>query len=183
MHFRFNFEKSLQAAGVLMSLDGGRMEYIRLLKLMYIADREMLAETGSTITGDRAVAMKHGPVLSQVYDLIKGEDARAGEWAAYLRTVNHSIELQEPIGRGKLNRGEVEKLREVAGRHSDDDTWEICDKTHEFPEWLGNYITDTSSPIPWKAVLEAQDKAGRIPAVEQEVELQRYLDSVFGTDA
>ena len=51
MHFRFNFEKTLQAAGVLMSSDGDRMEHMRLLKLMYIADREMLAETGSPITG------------------------------------------------------------------------------------------------------------------------------------
>ena len=66
MTFRFDFDKTLQAAGVLLSLDGDRMEQIRLLELLYIADRELLAETGRTITGDRAVAMRHGPVLSQV---------------------------------------------------------------------------------------------------------------------
>ena len=76
MTFRFSFEKRLQAAGVLLGLDGDRMERIRLLKLLYIADRELLAETGRTITGDRVVAMDHGPVLSQVYDLIKGQASR-----------------------------------------------------------------------------------------------------------
>ena len=60
MTFRFSFEKSLQAAGVLLGLDGGRMERIRLLKLLYIADRELLAESGRTITGDRAVALITG---------------------------------------------------------------------------------------------------------------------------
>ena len=75
MTFRFDFLKTLQASGVLLQLDANRMAYIRLLKLLYIADRELLAETGRTLTGDEAVAMKNGPVLSRVYDLIKGVGA------------------------------------------------------------------------------------------------------------
>ena len=51
MNFRFDFHKTLQASGVLLSLDANRMAYIRLLKLLYIADREWLAEAGRTITG------------------------------------------------------------------------------------------------------------------------------------
>jgi hypothetical protein len=61
MHLRFQLEKSLQAAGCLLELHGDCMEYVRLLKLLYIADREMVAEAGAPITGDRAVAMDHGP--------------------------------------------------------------------------------------------------------------------------
>ena len=48
--FRFDFDKALQAAGVLLSLDGDRMERIRLLKLLYIADRELLVETLTGVT-------------------------------------------------------------------------------------------------------------------------------------
>ena len=59
MTFRFDYDKALQAAGVLLSLDGDRMERIRLLKLLYIADRELLAETGRTITGDRKETPEH----------------------------------------------------------------------------------------------------------------------------
>lgn len=180
MHFRFNFEKTMQAAGVLLGLDGDRMEYMRLLKLLYIADREMLAETGSPITGDRAVAMKHGPVLSQVYDLIKGKAARAGEWEPYLRTINHNIELQYPIGRGKLNRAEVEKLQEVTARYEDNNVWDICDETHSFAEWANAYTEKTSSTIPWEKALEAQGKASVIGLAEKEESLRRYLDDVFG---
>jgi uncharacterized phage-associated protein len=180
MHFRFNFEKTLQATGVLLGLDGDRMEYMRLLKLLYIADREMLAETGAPITGDRALAMRHGPVLSQVYDLIKGQAARAGEWEHYVRSVNHNVELRNPIGRGKLNRAEVEKLQEVTERYQDDTVWDICGETHEFPEWKRNYVENTSATITWEEALEAQGKADIIEAVEKEEELRRYLDSVFG---
>ena len=39
--------------GILLALAGGRMEYLRLLKLLYISDREMIAVSLSPITGDR----------------------------------------------------------------------------------------------------------------------------------
>jgi uncharacterized phage-associated protein len=51
MHFHFDFDKALQAAGVLLDADDNRMEAMRLLKLLYITDRELLAETGRTLTG------------------------------------------------------------------------------------------------------------------------------------
>ena len=66
MHFRFHFERALQASAYLLRLDRKKMSYLRLLKLLYIADREWLAETGESITGDRAYAMKQGPVLSTI---------------------------------------------------------------------------------------------------------------------
>ena len=181
MRFQFNFEKTVQAAAVLLSLDGDRMESIRLLKLLYIADREILAETGALITGDKAVALKHGPVLSQVYQLIKGQASRSGEWADVLRTSSHNIELRKPVGRGKLNRAEVEKLQEVTDRHRNDTVWEICDQTHDFPEGKDNYVPNNSTPIPWEQVLEAQGKARLIPMVESQEELRQVLDTLFGS--
>ena len=180
MHLRFNFEKSLQAAGCLLELHGDRMEYVRLLKLMYIADREMMAETGVPITGDRAVAMDHGPVLSHIYDLIKGKAARAGEWAHFIRTSHHGIVLRHPVGRGKLNKAEIEKLQEITERFQDDSEWEICGKTHEFPEWKKNFVPNTSTPIPWQEILQAQGRSDMIEAVEKQDSLERYLDVVFG---
>ena len=69
------------------------MSYLRLLKLLYIADREWLAETGESITGDRVYAMKQGPVLSTLYDLIKGNGTRAGEWDDFIHTDGYAVEL------------------------------------------------------------------------------------------
>ena len=180
MHYRFNFDKSLQASGVLLGFAGDRMEYMRLLKLLYIADREMLAETGRPITGDRAVAMKHGPVLSHVYDIIKGESARSSEWAESVRTDHKDIERRKMIPRDLLTRAEVEKLLEVSERHADDTVWEICDKTHQFEEWRKNYAAGTATPIRWEEVLVAQGKEDLIEAAEKDDELRRCLDDLFG---
>lgn len=49
------------------------MNYTKLIKLLYLADRRALIEWGFTVTGDKYVAMKNGPVLSRLFDLIKGK--------------------------------------------------------------------------------------------------------------
>jgi len=182
MQFRFNFEKSLQAAGVLLQLEEGRMSYMRLLKLLYISDRELLAETANPITGDRVCAMQFGPVLSDVYSLIKGEATRANEWFSYIERQGYAVKLVRDPGRGKLSKGEIEKLTEVSERYLNRDQWDLSELTHEFPEWDRNFPKGSKSsyPIPWTDVLEAQDKAELIEAVKEEAAARRFLDSVFG---
>jgi len=43
----------------------------RIAKLFYFADKAHLAQYGRFICGDHYIAMKHGPVPSGVYDLLK----------------------------------------------------------------------------------------------------------------
>src|SRR5271155_5522268 len=110
MPFRFNFDRALQASAYLLRLDHKKMSYLRLLKLLYIADREWLAVTGESITGDRAYAMKFGPVLSTVYDLIKGNGSKAGIWDDHIHTEGYAVELVADPGRGDLSQAVLTKL-------------------------------------------------------------------------
>src|SRR5258708_12785067 len=72
--FRIDVHKTIQAICLLLKTGRtDRLEYISILKLLYIADRESLAERGAPITGDVPVAMKNGPVLSAIYALINRE--------------------------------------------------------------------------------------------------------------
>ena len=186
MQLRFNFEKSLQAAGVLLRLEEGRMPYLRLLKLLYIADREMLAATASPITGDRAFAMKYGPVLSHIYALIKGSGAKFEDWDKHIRTQGYAVKLAENPGRGKLSRGEIEKLTEVSERYRNKDQWELSDLTHDFPEWRSHWPEDAESgsyPIPWEEMLTAQgEDPETIKIVEEEELARQYIDNLFGPE-
>jgi hypothetical protein len=43
-----------------------------LMKMMYCAERNTLAEWHRPITGDSFASLKKGPILSRTYDLIKG---------------------------------------------------------------------------------------------------------------
>ncbi len=180
MTLRFDFLKTLQASGVLLQLDANRMAYLRLLKLLYIADRELLAETGRSLTGDEAVAMKNGPVLSRVYDLIKGVAPRSEEWSHCIDRVHYSVELKQDPGRGKLSKGEIEKLTEITERFRTMDDWELSEYTHEFPEWKKHHESGASIPIPWREMLEAQGKAELVEIVERNEAAHQYLDTLFG---
>ena len=184
MHLNFHFEKSLQAASVLLRQDEGRMPYLRLLKLLYIADREMLAATASPITGDRAYAMQFGPVLSRIYNLIKSSDPRFDDWNKYIQTQGYAVKLALDPGRGRLSKGEIEKLIEVSERYRNKDEWELSELTHDFPEWKAHWPDDAergSYPIPWEDMLKAQgEDAGTIQLVEEVEASRNYMDSLFG---
>ena len=48
----FNEAKAAAAAAVLLRHSGGRMPYMRLIELLYLADRESLDRTGEPIVGE-----------------------------------------------------------------------------------------------------------------------------------
>ena len=182
MHFRFNFQRTLQASACLLRLDGKRMSSLRLLKLLYIADREWLAETGESMTGDRALAMKFGPVLTNVYDLIKGAGSNAGIWDDFIHTEGYAVELVADPGRGELSKAIVEKLTEITERCRNLDEFALSELTHEFPEWA-NHFDSGSNAIPWQEILEAQNKSEMVAVVEREEEARRVFDDVFGIES
>ena len=88
--------------------------------------------------------------------------------------------MRKDPGRGKLSKGEIEKLTEVAERYRSIDDWELSEHTHEFPEWRNHYQSDASTPIPWHEMLEAQGKAEVIEIAERDEAARQYLDSLFG---
>ena len=81
MGLRFNEAKATQAAACLLKLRGGQMSYLKLVKLLYLADREALLRWDRPITTDRYVSMDNGPVLSRVLNLINGSyESTTGIW-------------------------------------------------------------------------------------------------------
>jgi len=183
MPFSFNFQRTLQASACLLRLDGKRMGYLRLLKLLYIADREWLAETGESISGDRAYAMKYGPVLSNVYDLVRGNGSQAGVWDDFIHTEGYAVTLVADPGRGELSKGIVNKLTEIAERYRGIDDWELSERTHEFREWVENSAGGGANPIPWRDVLHAQSRPEMVAVVEREEAARQALDAIFGPES
>src|SRR5437016_5932606 len=101
------------------------MNYMRLLKLLYIADRETLRETGRPIAGGPVVAMERGPVLEEVYELIRGKHCNMPLWDAYLQKDHFHLVLTKDPDVGQLSKYEIEKLQEIAERHANDDEWAL----------------------------------------------------------
>ncbi len=149
MHFPLSVAKTIQALGVLFRSDRVTcMNSMRLLKLLYIADREALKETGRPITGGPVAALERGPVLEEVYDLIRGQHREMPLWSSFVRRNRYEVELLREPDVGQLSKYEIRKLQAIAERHEQDDEWALSQLTHKFPEWQKNDPGKSSRPIP-----------------------------------
>jgi len=154
MFSHFQPEKAVQAAAVLLRAQGSReMDYMRLLKLLYIADRESLKRIGRPIIGNKPVAMKNGPLHSGVYDLIKGTHPNEGAWSKYIARVGYTVRQIEDPGVLELSEIEIEILNDVVDRYHTSTTWDLVELSHTFGEWEKNYVEGTSTPIPLEDIL------------------------------
>ena len=184
MNFPLKVLKTIQAIGVLLRHDGvKRMNYMRLLKLLYIADRESLKETGRPITGGPVIAMERGPVLQEVYDLILGQHREMSLWSRFYRKERYDLlELAEPDV-GQLSKYEIGKLQEVAKTYEDDDEWALVDITHMFPEWIRNDPGKSSKPIPLSNILEALGQADAIDVISKEAQSLTAFNRLLGSSS
>jgi uncharacterized phage-associated protein len=152
----FSPDKAVQAAAELLRTEPARqMSYLRLLKLLYLAERRSLKESGAPILGGKFVAMKNGPLHSEVYDLIKGDHPQQARWAEHIRKQGYHVQLEQDPGVKQLSRFEIQILREVADHWKDQDDWELAESTHSFPEWRKNYVEGTSRVIPLEDAFSA----------------------------
>jgi len=182
MPYRLNISKAIQAAGVLLrETSSHRMTRLRLLKLLYIADRESLKKTGRPITGDRAVAMPHGPVLSELYDCIKGTACHLASWQEFFCSEDLDVCMIKSPATDDLCRYEIETLQRVSADRRDKTEWDIAEETHGFQEWKDP--GSTSRPIAFEDILRAcgwtDEQIGKIIAeTEAEAEVDRLLERV-----
>src|SRR4051812_40017770 len=109
MFASFKFEKALQSAAYLLKRFGGRVGYYELLKTLYMADREAIAERGTPITTDTHVAMPKGPTLSITYNCIKTQSEHDREFQKFIKKHDIYVELVDDPGRGSLSRWETRK--------------------------------------------------------------------------
>ncbi len=179
--FAFNYEKTVEAtAHLLRNEPSRRQNYMRLIKLLYIADRQSIRETARPITGDRACAMDRGPVLSQLYDLILDKHARSPDWDQHFRRVNYEIELIQDPGNDHLSRYEAATLSQVSEEHAGRDEWDVVHLTHKFPEWKQNEPPQGSSkPIPPRDIFRAVGREADFEGARSQAIEEARLDAVL----
>ena len=156
MRFIFDQKKTTQAAAQVIFLHGGRLNYMKLIKLLYLADRESLIDRGMPITGDAMVSMPHGPVLSNTLNLInEGEHGGSRYWYESV-TGPSSWEVglvHKNPATDLLSRYEVDLLEKIVGKFRAFSQWDLRDFTHDLPEW--GDPDGSSYPIEPKEILEA----------------------------
>ena len=149
------------------------MSYMKLIKLLYLADREALLNWGWPITTDSYVSMKHGPVLSGVLNLIN-EGNVPSEDSAWSKFVSgpegYDVHLlSDDVPSDELSRAEEGLLNSVFQRFGHMNRWTLVERLHELPEWKDP--DGSALPIRYSDILKAGGKSEQdIAAVMSELQ-------------
>ncbi|WP_167492289.1 Panacea domain-containing protein [Leptospira dzoumogneensis] len=114
------------------------MEIIRLIKMLYFADREALKEYNFPITGDSFASLPYGPIVSKTYNNIKKNVELPSLFNDYLIREDRWIQLKKEKAIKKLSEAEIEILDEVFHKYIHYTVAQLIDYCHNsslVPEW------------------------------------------------
>lgn len=182
----FSPEKIAQAAAFFVVREGGKMHTMKLVKLLYLADRESFDRHGFPITYDDFLSMKHGPVLSGTLDLINGQfdsDEAEQQWTAWISPCeNHHVRLQREIEDNDLD------CLSRAGRQVLDSVWKKFGGYNEsdLSEWTHEHCAEWQDPgngrkpIECIDILRALKKSEAVAhACADDIREEKAIDTLF----
>lgn len=152
----FDELKTAQAAAYLVAKEGGKMSHLKLMKLLYLADRESYKTFNTPITGDSYCSMPYGPVLSTTLNLINGVVRFDNVWNKWITDRdNHQVGSDYNLKNDpdldeldELSRNDINILTAIYERFGGYDQWRLVDYTHNpsnIPEWKDPH--GSSAPI------------------------------------
>lgn len=173
MDFPFDADKATEAACRFAILESGRINVLKLVKLIYLLDRLSLRERNVPVVGGAYFSMKNGPVTSEILDLINAGQIAGMEstWSNYISTrQDHLLEASKSPD-GYLSEAELGLLDAVYKQHGYRDQWQLRDWCHQHcAEWTtlnSGRASITPSEIA-KAVGKSEEQVRQIAAEADE---------------
>lgn len=200
LHFNFDYLKATQALDYFTIEAGGQINKMKVLKLVYFADRYHLRKYGRMITNDNYLAMEHGPVPSTTKDIAESNDYLDKTIKDYSQSFIEPIDNLTLKAKGKLDKSvlsdsDLEALKFSWGTFGHLDQFELRDLTHFYPEWLRvkdhlanvsclpmNLLDFLKDPVGDADKCYALNGKARSIRSEQIADLA-YIDSLWGQDA
>lgn len=177
----FNERKVAQMAAYLLAKGETTMPHLKLMKLLYLADRRSMNDFGYPISGDKVVAMPHGPVLSMTLNLINGNDFSCQNgWTSWISDrSNHRVSLKRALHADdldELSAADLATLDVVWNDFGHMRQWEIRDYTHDHcPEWRDP--DGSMLPISYEEIFRALGKPTEVASeLSVRIEAKRSLE-------
>ncbi|MFC4212163.1 Panacea domain-containing protein [Pedobacter lithocola] len=136
----FKFQKSVQLLNFFAIKEGGSLNKLKALKLMWAAERLSLRTSGLTIVGDDFFAMKLGPVPSFTKDIAEGREMMSDEEqefrSLYLKTTSkHNFKSLKSFEDSYFSISAINAMEASYKEFGKYDGFQMADITHLYPEW------------------------------------------------
>jgi len=136
MYAKFDSEKAVEAI-LYIAKRVKTPTFHTISKVLYFADQEHVLKYGRFITGDEYVAMKHGPVPSATYDILKyvrGDQAMChGEHAKSLLSIyrKYHISIQRDANLDEFSDSDLECLDKSIADNGNLSFEQLTTKSHD----------------------------------------------------
>ena len=135
----FDFKKAVQAINFFATKEGGMIDKMKVLKLIWLSDRLHLRKYGRPITNDRYYAMEYGPVASTVKDLI-GFSMLGKEESIYLckylkKKSDKIVATVKDVDDDVFSKTDIEALETIHNEYGEYGPMYLSRVSHLFPEW------------------------------------------------
>ena len=177
---KFDYDPQAAREVVLWFLNkhGGKLDILKLVKLIFLADREHLFRYGRTIVGGFYVAMQHGPVPSNLYDDLK--DAKQfPDKHPYDFSGEYQLTAKESFDEDEFSESELEILEMIDSEFGKMDPFKLRDLTHELKAYQKNYPDinqKTSNPMSYEDFfLDTVDK-DMLDLILEDVEVKSFFE-------
>lgn len=166
------------ASAYLADAVGGDVDYVKLLKLVYLADREALRRYGHPITYDDHLALQMGPVPDDTYQVLEHKES-APHWCEAIKIVGekgHRVVL--PIIKSEdaakvFSPAEREILDGIVRQHGHKSRQRLISETHRLREWQQVRNVRQAKKITYEDILMALGR-NKAEASEMASEIRAY---------
>lgn len=141
MLLEFDYKKATQAINYLTQKEGGQIDKLKLIKLIYLADRYHLRRFGRPMVNDAYLAMPLGPVGSSVKDIAEFSgflDETERKYAsAYLKRgeMPNKVVSIANVDANVFSQTELEALEFAYSEFGGISASALVNLTHRYPEW------------------------------------------------
>ena len=148
--FDFDYRKATQALNHFALKQGGKINKLKALKLIYFADRYHLRKYGRLITNDTYVAMKNGAVPSSTRDILQKTGfigTKEKDYAnRFILTSGYDLESNASPNDNVFSQSDIEAIEFAWKRFGHLGKYAIARLTHEYPEWIVHEKTLNHKP-------------------------------------
>lgn len=135
-----SYKKATQALNYLARKKDGKINKMKAIKLIYLADRLHLRKYGRPIVGDVYWAMKLGPVGSHAkraaeLDVPESFLSYAQKYIQPTDDKKQSFVSLKLADTNVFSKTDLECLESVYSAFGDKDQFELAELSHQYPEW------------------------------------------------
>jgi uncharacterized phage-associated protein len=137
----FDYKKATQALNYFSIKEGGIINKMKAIKLIWLSDRLHLRKYARTVTGDTYFALPNGPVPSSTRDILEQNEISLSDdelkySSEYLAIINrYSFKSNSDLDYKVFSQTDTGCLDTVYGLYGQYDQYQLRDLSHFFPEW------------------------------------------------